>query len=231
MLYQIICEQCGKPSAKTYKGARFCSRKCLNIWQKTTPWEKRIGDKRAEEIRQKRSETFKSDKNPSRRKNVAKKISDSLKKYLAENPRTGESNPFYGHHHTEEYKKNHHENKKGKWAYNDDQYKKLCKKTPRGDKHPNWNGGSSKLPYSYDFDKILKKAVKKTYGDKCAICLKEVKLCVHHIDYNKKNSNVENLIALCLPCHSKTNYNRQSWTKFFEEMKKQEKDKNGTENK
>ena len=225
MLYPIICEQCGKQSEKHHKTARFCSVECQNIWQRTTPWDERIDKKRAEEIRKERSIQVGGDNNPSKRKDVAKKISNSLKKYLSENPRVGELNPFYGHHHTEEFKKNHRESKKGKWAYNEEQYKKLCKNTPRGDKHSNWNGGSSIIPYTVDFNKILKKAVKKLYKNKCAICLKDVKLCVHHIDYNKANSDLNNLVALCVSCHFKTNNNRESWTKFFKELKEQEKNK------
>lgn len=36
---------------------------------------------------------------------------------------------------------------------------------------------------------------------------------VHHIDYDKKNNNPENLITLCHSCHAKTNSNREYWTK------------------
>ncbi|TXH47080.1 MAG: HNH endonuclease, partial [Desulfurellales bacterium] len=37
------------------------------------------------------------------------------------------------------------------------------------------------------------------------------KLQVHHIDYDKKNSHPDNLIALCHSCHMKTNFNRSYW--------------------
>jgi hypothetical protein len=37
---------------------------------------------------------------------------------------------------------------------------------------------------------------------------------VHHIDYNKNNNILFNLITLCKICHSKTNGHRNSW-KFY----------------
>ena len=41
------------------------------------------------------------------------------------------------------------------------------------------------------------------------------KLSIHHINYNKKNNNMSNLISLCNSCHMKTNFNRCYWKKFF----------------
>ena len=39
----------------------------------------------------------------------------------------------------------------------------------------------------------------------------------NHIDYNKKNSNPNNLITLCSRCHSKTNFFNKKWIKYFKE--------------
>lgn len=44
------------------------------------------------------------------------------------------------------------------------------------------------------------------------------KLNIHHIDYNKNNSNPNNLISLCVNCHMITNGNRKYWTKVFQEI-------------
>ena len=41
------------------------------------------------------------------------------------------------------------------------------------------------------------------------------KLDCHHIDYNKKNSSLDNLVCLCNKCHSKTNFNRKYWVEYF----------------
>ena len=35
------------------------------------------------------------------------------------------------------------------------------------------------------------------------------------MDYNKKNSNPDNLIILCSNCYSKTNFNRNKWIQYF----------------
>ena len=45
------------------------------------------------------------------------------------------------------------------------------------------------------------------------------KLCIHHIDYDKKNNNPENLITLCNSCHTKTNIkNRDYWKNYYSEI-------------
>ena len=39
----------------------------------------------------------------------------------------------------------------------------------------------------------------------------------NHIDYNKKNLEEKNLTSLCGSCHTKTNFNREYWQKYFTE--------------
>ena len=80
-----------------------------------------------------------------------------------------------------------------------------------GDKHPQWRGGISFVPYSPEFNGILKKKVKKRDGFFCQLCGEEEQLCIHHIDYNKMNSNPQNLITLCRACNSRLNINREEW--------------------
>jgi 5-methylcytosine-specific restriction endonuclease McrA len=41
------------------------------------------------------------------------------------------------------------------------------------------------------------------------------RICCHHIDYNHKNINDDNLITLCWSCHAKTNKNRPFWIARF----------------
>jgi hypothetical protein len=137
---------------------------------------------------------------------------------LKENPelRVGDQNPFFGRQHTSEYKERHSQNKRGKWAYNYKQYLKLLENTPKKDKHPNWLGGISFLPYCPNFDKQLKNKIKNKYRNMCLLCkISNVMLVVHHIDYNKKNSSEDNLVPLCEVCHGKTNFNRETWTNFL----------------
>lgn len=47
------------------------------------------------------------------------------------------------------------------------------------------------------------------------------KLSVHHIDYDKENNKLENLISLCESCHGKTCGERTYWTKYFKEKIKE----------
>lgn len=93
--------------------------------------------------------------------------------------------------------------------------------------HPNWLGGKSFEPYDIKFNKLFHKAIILRDNFICMVCNKdnsdeisdiEHNLCVHHIDYNKKNTCEENCIALCNSCHAKTNYNRSSWIKFFQTL-------------
>ena len=89
--------------------------------------------------------------------------------------------------------------------------------------HHLWKGGISKEPYPFNFDKELKKHVKERDNFKCQICdVPELEcertFCIHHIDYNKKNLSEVNLISLCSNCHSKTNFNRKYWEKYFTEL-------------
>ena len=83
------------------------------------------------------------------------------------------------------------------------------------DKHIFWKGGISKEPYPFEFTKELKSYIKHFYLCRCLICGTSNDLVAHHIDYNKNNINLNNLIPLCRICHSKTNYNRKYWIKYL----------------
>jgi len=49
----------------------------------------------------------------------------------------------------------------------------------------------------------LKKLVLKKKIKNCSICNSNKHLCVHHIDKNKNNDNLDNLLIVCKSCHSK----------------------------
>lgn len=83
-----------------------------------------------------------------------------------------------------------------------------------------WQGGISKQPYSFDFTRELKELIRKRDNYTCQICEKKqtenmIPFPVHHIDYNKKNSDSINLVTLCRTCHPRTNHNRDYWIKYF----------------
>jgi 5-methylcytosine-specific restriction endonuclease McrA len=76
-----------------------------------------------------------------------------------------------------------------------------------------WRGGERRKDYCLRFTKHLKNKVKERDMSVCQICGDIIKKNPHshHIDYNKKNSSIDNLILLCNSCHSKTNFNRRKW--------------------
>ena len=93
-----------------------------------------------------------------------------------------------------------------------------------GEASPCWRGGISREPYSFDFTKELKELIRKRDNYKCQECQRRQEehfrqLSVHHIDYNKKNSDPKNLITLCTCCHGKTNYARKYWIAYFNAKK------------
>ncbi len=89
----------------------------------------------------------------------------------------------------------------------------LCSKL--GKKNANWRGGKSFEPYSILWKETLKRSIRQRDGYTCQICGIEPATDCHHIDYDKENCNINNLIILCHVCHSKTNYNRNYWINYF----------------
>jgi len=89
-----------------------------------------------------------------------------------------------------------------------------------GENNPNFKEGISFEPYGLEFNNKLKEQIRKRDNYICQECgihqdKLDYKLHCHHIDYNKKNNNLNNLISLCRSCHLQTNYKRQDWTKYF----------------
>jgi hypothetical protein len=85
----------------------------------------------------------------------------------------------------------------------------------RGENHYNWRGGKTFEEYSVSWTKSLKISIRERDRYCCRLCGEkqdDISHCVHHIDYNKKNCNPDNLITLCFFCHSKTNFNREYWS-------------------
>ena len=89
----------------------------------------------------------------------------------------------------------------------------------RGSKSPSWRGGTSFEPYGPEFSEKLKKSIRERDGNTCAIC-GEPGNQVHHIDYDKRNNSSDNLITLCVSCHSKTGGRRKYWERRLKRMKK-----------
>jgi hypothetical protein len=98
----------------------------------------------------------------------------------------------------------------------------------KGEKHPNWNNGSSFEPYCIKWNENLRERVRDFFGRKCILCKKHEqhenqKLSVHHVFYNKKAccDDSERMFApLCQSCHGKTNKtkNKDEWMKKISEI-------------
>ena len=91
-----------------------------------------------------------------------------------------------------------------------------------GNKNTNWRGGLSLLPYAPTFTKQLKESIRRRDGHQCQLCrIPQLEcnnpLSVHHIDYDKTNSDPVNLITLCTTCHGRTGRNRKYWIAFFQQ--------------
>lgn len=84
----------------------------------------------------------------------------------------------------------------------------------KGKSHIFWKGGISSEPYPFEWDNIKKK-IRRRDNNICQICGKRGQP-VHHIDYNKKNCDFQNLITLCFRCNSKVNFNRKYWINYFQ---------------
>lgn len=91
-----------------------------------------------------------------------------------------------------------------------------------GEKNPMWKDGISFETYSINWTNTLKRSIRERDKYICQLCNEQQNdkaFDVHHIDYDKKNCNPDNLITLCRSCHMKTNNKRDRWTEFFKKLK------------
>lgn len=98
----------------------------------------------------------------------------------------------------------------------------------KGKNNPGYKHGlriAGRLPkYGKDFDKTLKRQIKVRDGFNCQICLvnfsgkKSKNLDVHHIDEDKFNNTLENLISLCKACHTKLHWDNLKKSNKMEDL-------------
>ena len=91
-----------------------------------------------------------------------------------------------------------------------------------GNLNSQWMGGISFEPYLPEFNNQLKEQIRKRDDYTCQECNHTqeqlgYKVPIHHIDYNKKNNNPDNLISLCRGCHAQTNFDRNGWKDYFKQ--------------
>lgn len=157
-----------------------------------------LGRKHSEETRRKMSEAEKGEKNhrygKKHSEETRKKMSEALKAFYKE-----QGSPWIGRRHT-------------------DATIKKMKAALSMEKNPNWRGGKSFEPYTTDWTRTLRQSIRERDRYTCQVCGEpqgDRALQIHHIDYNKGNNNPDNLISLCPRCHTKTNFNRKKWKRYF----------------
>lgn len=141
----------------------------------------------------------------------------------------GKGNPFYGKKHTEESKQRMRMKKLGKKHTKEsielmrkvhrgkrfsDEHKRKLGEAHKGEKCHFWKGGIAYLPYPVDWTQTLRRSIRERDNYICQVCSQYGDI-VHHIDYDKKNCNPDNLITLCDKCHGKTQHNREYWEQYF----------------
>jgi len=80
-------------------------------------------------------------------------------------------------------------------------------KLMKGEANPNYIHGRAGTAYPKEFNDI-REAVRDRDGRKCFLCGAreedmDEKISVHHIDWDKYNNDMANLMTLCRPCHEK----------------------------
>ncbi len=230
-IYRQNCKQCGKyyerPGAKY-----FCCLNCSNINQdrkhkigkgntgkvrsiqfrlkvgmfhKGKKWS--LGRKLSEEHKKKIGNAHKGIPCSKEMKN---KLSETRKRLFKEG-KLNFINPFWGKKHSDSVIKKIIETKKKNYLK---------------ENHWNWKGGISDNPYPTEFNRKLKKIIRKRDNFTCQLCgrteeeeLKELNqvLSVNHIDFNKENLSLDNLNTLCVRCNVKINYKRDKYLSYFKE--------------
>ena len=171
-------------------------------------------------------------KNPSHRKDVIKKIVQTKKKNGSYKKHSefmmGNNNPM------RKYPGLLKGNKNGMYGKrHSDKTKKKISKSLSGEKHPlygkfgkehpSWvDGKGSVEPYCEIWlDKDYKESIKERDNYKCKnpYCWNTViDICLHHINYNKKDCAPKNLITLCFSCNSRANSKRKYWERFYKRI-------------
>jgi hypothetical protein len=176
------------------------------------------------EIRRKMSKNIKKFYKTKKGKKMKKKLSKLASEKI------GKKNSMYGKenkwgHHSKKFKIMMSKLMSGR-ILSDETKKKLSnarKGKYTGKNSPNWLNGISFEPYGLEFNYNFKNQIRERDNFICQECKQPQKklgyaLICHHIDYNKKNNNFDNLISLCRNCHAQTNFGREDWTKYFQKM-------------
>jgi hypothetical protein len=160
-----------------------------------------------------------------------KRIKVGLIKYWAEHPEQAKERMAHlkGIPISEEVRKKISLSKTGKVQHHQSNCQCAACKSKRGEydgkNNPNFKHGQGYAPYSSFFNKQLKERVRVRDNFVCQLCgVPELefyeRLSIHHIDYDKNNCGLNNLITLCRNCNCKVNGNRKYWKVYFEKKRR-----------
>ena len=208
-----ICRKCGKEHKTTYKGGKPSpfkgkyhtegSKLKISKNTKIGMWKEKNRKKFLDGVKNRRSyvgiyNPFYGKSKIAWNKGLTKVTSGIIAKYANKcgHKWLPRKNPFFGKKHTMETKK-----KIQSYHY--------------------IGGISIHTGYGIDFTRELKEQIKQRDNYRCQECgcsYLESKLHIHHIDYDKTNNVIGNLITLCNRCNSKVNYNRNQWKIYFQNI-------------
>jgi len=245
----VPCDQCRKPIniklSQLNKWKRhFCNNKCKSAWLSGKPLSQKtrtklsnihkgennpfFGKKHTQITRDKMSASHMGDKNPNfgKPKSLATRTKMSESKKGIKNPNFGKPKSLATRTKMSDAAKGIKNHNFGKTASPDTRAK--MGKSRSGEKNSHWLGGISFNPYCPKFNNNLKERVRKFFNYTCQMCGHkwqpgERKLCVHHINYDKRaccEPTVKPLFAVVChgKCHNKTNKNRTYWYQHFQEL-------------
>lgn len=97
-----------------------------------------------------------------------------------------------------------------------------------GERNPNWKGGKHRNRYPYRYYKLRIQVLERDLYI-CQNCFmtdnkaRELDslnrgLTIHHIDYNKENNSLDNLITTCKWCNSRANSEREKWQNHYRQL-------------
>ena len=145
--------------------------------------------------------------------------SDATRKRISES-KSGEKNPMYGKHHSEESRKKTSESTSGEkhyayGAHQSEETKRRHSATKQGIAYEDWESYARNSPYCPAFNEECRESNRDKYNRRCFICGlpesentcstgRHKKLYVHHADMNKLqgcNGIRWKLVPVCIHCH------------------------------
>lgn len=167
------------------------------------------GKKHSKETRDRLSQIIKNNFRSGKVKHpmLGKHLSAEAKNIISQKLKgrfVGSKNPFYGKTHSPEVRQILSKANKGKIISLERRQKQSQLMAHSG--NPNWQGGISEDPYPAEWTKMLKEQVRNRDNYRCVHCGLSTKeqgcaMHVHHVDGNKQNCVLSNLISLCCRCH------------------------------